>query len=133
MRITLRIFLVFVCLFMSDVATAKGNSSFNSEISHVAGGAVAAGALVAISDYYWPEIDRAWVGFGISSVVGTLAELDQYIRDDNSAKEALLDAGSHILGSAIGAYITDQYFLRPVVHLDAGKGTYVGISASFRF
>lgn len=133
MRVTLRALLVFVFLMMSEMVIAKGNSSFNSEISHVAGGAVAAGALVAVSDHYWPEMDRAWVGFGISSIVGTLAELDQYLKDDNSAQEALLDAASHVLGSAIGAYITDQYFLRPVVRLDAGKGTYVGISASFRF
>ncbi|MBV7316298.1 hypothetical protein [Shewanella sp. NIFS-20-20] len=126
-------YVLFLALCLPFMTMAKGNSSFNSEISHVAGGAVMAGAVVALSDHYWPQYNRAWVGFGVSALIGTLAELNQYSRNENSIEEALLDATSHALGSAIGAYLTDQYILSPVIKPDIKQGTFVGVQASFRF
>ena len=129
----LRIVFILGLLLFSSGSKAQGNNSFSSEVSHFAGGMVAAGAMVVVSDYYWPEQNRAWLGFTVSAVAGGLAELYQYSRDENTAENALLDAASHALGSAVGAYITDQYILSPVIRVDEGKGTFVGLRASFVF
>ncbi|MCE9687270.1 hypothetical protein LZP73_13820 [Shewanella sp. AS16] len=120
-------------IFLSCISgQAMANNSFNSEACHAAGGAVMAGTLVWVSDKYWPEQDRAWVGFSLSTAAGVLSQYYEYNRGSNSAQEALIDAAAHTLGSALGAYVTDGYWLTPVIKPEAG-GRYVGIDINFRF
>jgi hypothetical protein len=45
----------FIFLLISLNTQAQGNSSFNSEISHFAGGAFSAAVTVVIIDKYFPE------------------------------------------------------------------------------
>ena len=125
-----RLILVICLMGLSSQATAS--NEFNSELSHAVGGAAMAGAVVWISDSYWPEYNRAWVGFSVSSALGVLVQYHEYDKGTNSASEALLDAAAHTLGSAVGAYITDGYWLTPVIKPEH-DGTYVGIDVSLRF
>ncbi|QYJ82910.1 MULTISPECIES: hypothetical protein [Shewanella] len=113
-------------------AQASASNGFNSEASHAAGGAAMAGALVWASDAWTPQYDRAWVGFSVSAAIGILVQYHEYDKGTNTASEALLDAASHTLGAAIGAYVTDGYLLSPVVKPEPG-GSYVGVDLSFRF
>ena len=110
------------------------NDSRNSEISHVIGGAVMAGAITAVVDQYYPEYkaNRGMIGFGISSAA-ILAEsgVEYAIRGD--AKGQALDAISHIAGSALGAFITDKYILAPVINDSPVEGKYVGLTLQHSF
>jgi len=121
--------LLVLALLASPV---KANNSFNSEFSHAVGGVAMAGAFVWASDTWWPEYNRAWVGFIGSTAVGAISQYYEYNRGTNTGKEALLDAVSHTLGSAIGAYITDRYFLTPVI-IPEPQGTYVGLTVNFHY
>lgn len=126
-----KIILIISALLFSTQSHADGSINTNSELSHVFGGALTAGALVAISDNYWPEYDRAWVGFTVSAVAGGLSQYYEYARGTNDFRNAFADALSHAVGSAIGAYITDQYLLLPVIQ-QTNTDTYVGVSIQFR-
>lgn len=110
------------------VSCLYGNDSFDSEFSHFAGGAVMAGGITAIVDSYYPEYrsDRGMIGFGISSVAIVVEQGIEVILNGN-ARGQLLDAVSHIAGSALGAYITDQYILTPVIKDSAIEGKYIGL------
>ncbi|QYJ85785.1 hypothetical protein K0I73_16675 [Shewanella mesophila] len=123
--------IVLACL-MDFCGQATASNGLNSELSHAAGGAAMAGAFVWMSDSYLPEYDRAWVGFSVSTAFGILVQYHEYDKGTNSASEALLDAAAHTLGSAVGAYVTDGYWLAPVIKPER-EGTYVGIDVSFRF
>ncbi|MFT6927426.1 MAG: hypothetical protein ACJAZP_003060 [Psychromonas sp.] len=109
----------FIFLLISLNTQAQGNSSFNSEIGHFAGGAVSAGITVVIVDRYVPEQNSAWVEFAINSAVYSLIEYRQYQLGDNSAS----DAGCLItyVGAAIGAYSTGKYIVSPTVALEANN------------
>lgn len=122
---------MLVALLLAQPALA-GNGA-KSELSHAAGGAIIAGAITAISEDYWPERDRAWVGFTISSVAGVLGQWVEYNDGKNDKDEAALDAAFHVMGSAIGAYVTDNYILMPVVKPQASGDTYMGVTALVRF
>ncbi|WP_220493749.1 hypothetical protein [Shewanella sp. SG41-4] len=126
-----KIILLLLALLFSTQSHANGSISFNSEISHAFGGAVTAGAIVAISDDFWPNYDRAWMGFTISTVVGSISQYYEYAQGENDFRNAFADALSHALGSAIGAYVTDKYILLPVIHT-TDKETYMGLSIQFR-
>lgn len=128
-----RIIAFFIFLLISLNTQAQGNSSFNSEIGHFAGGVFSAGVIVVIVDRYFPEQNSAWVGFALNSAVYSLIEYRQYHLGDNSASDALLDASSHALGAAIGAYLTDKYIITPTVALEANNSFYTGINIAVNF
>lgn len=120
-------------LLLSSPATVQAYDGWGSELSHAAGGMALAGAITAIADHYQME-NRAMVGFGVSSALSILAEGYQLATDkDAKTSSSLLDIGAHIAGSAIGAMITDRYWLSPVVHKDLAGGHYVGIAAEIRY
>lgn len=73
------------------------------------------------------------MGFALSSTVSALLEYRQYHLGDNSASDALLDASSHALDAAIGAYLTDKYIITPTVALEANNNVYTGLNIAFNF
>lgn len=127
----IRVFALVGLMLIASTVTAANNPS--SQLSHVAGGALLAGAVTAIADKYWPDYDRAWTGFTVSTVAGVLSQLYEYSDGTNDANDALLDAASHALGSAIGAYVTHEYILMPVVKKEPSGGTYMGVNAIVKF
>lgn len=112
----------------------NANDSFNSEFSHFAGGAVMAGGITAVVDHYYPEYrsDRGMIGFGISSAVIIVEQGVEGALHGNVHGQ-ILDAASHIAGSALGAYITDQYILSPVMQNSASEGKYIGLNVQHTF
>ncbi|MFT6985340.1 MAG: hypothetical protein ACJAT7_001149 [Psychromonas sp.] len=126
-----KIILFVLLLLFSTQSNANGSMNVNSQLSHAFGGAITAGALVAISDNYWPEYDRAWMGFTISTVAGGLSQYYEYARGTNDFRNAFADTLAHALGSAIGAYVTDRYILLPVIS-KTDTETYMGVSIQFR-
>lgn len=81
------------------------NDSFNSEFSHFAGGTAMAGGITLLSDYYRPQDDAFWMGFGLSSLAGVLGEGIEWAR---GGRFSALDAGSHMAGSLLGAFTVDR-------------------------
>ncbi|MDD2839482.1 MAG: hypothetical protein AB7U44_06295 [Sulfuricurvum sp.] len=100
-------------------------NSFNSELSHFGGGVVLAGAITAIADHYNPE-DRARIGFYTSTIAFAIKEAITTAKDGHAAGN-LLDVAAHAAGSALGATITDQYLLTPVIRNDKTEGSFFGI------
>ncbi len=127
---TLKIFIISVLSILS----LNASDGFNSEASHFAGGAVIAGGVTAIVDNYYPEYksDRGMIGFGVSSIYIIAEQSIEYAVNGN-AKSQLMDAAAHILGSALGAYITDKYILLPVIKDSSTDGKYVGLNVQHRF
>lgn len=119
---------------MMLAVTLNANDSFNSELSHFTGGAVMAAGITAVVDHYYPEYreDRGMIGFGISSAAVVAEQGVEYALHGN-ARGQLLDAASHIAGSALGAYLTDQYILSPVVQNSASEGQYIGLNIQHTF
>ncbi|MFT7053079.1 MAG: hypothetical protein ACJAU1_000631 [Psychromonas sp.] len=128
-----RVTAFFIFLLISFNTQAQGNSSFNNEIGHFAGGVFSAGITVVIIDKYFPEQNSAWVGFALNSAVYSLIEYRQYHLGDNSASDALLDAASHALGAAIGSYLTGKYIITPTVAFEANNSVYTGIKIAVDF
>ena len=126
----LKIFIISVLSILS----LNASDGFNSEASHFAGGAVIAGGVTAIVDNYYPEYksDRGMIGFGVSSIYIIAEQSIEYAVNGN-AKSQLMDAAAHILGSALGAYITDKYILLPVIKDSSTDGKYVGLNVQHRF
>ncbi|MDD2951148.1 MAG: hypothetical protein PHU29_10200 [Sulfuricurvum sp.] len=116
------------------VSTLGANEGFNSEFSHFVGGAVMAGGITAVVDRYYPEYrsDRGMIGFEVSSIAIVAEQGIEYAMHGN-ARGQLLDAASHIAGSALGAYVTDQYILSPVVQNSASEGKYIGLNLQHTF
>jgi len=124
-------FLIASALMITQL---QANDSFNSEISHVVGGAVIAGGITAMVDRYYPEYrnDRGMIGFGVSSIAMIVFEsVTIAVRGD--AKGQLLDIASHITGSAFGAFVSDGYILSPIVHNSPVEGKYVGLALQHSF
>lgn len=126
----LKLFIISAC----SVLALHASNSVNSEASHFVGGAVMAGGITAVVDQYYPEYksERGMLGFEISSVAIIVEQSIEYAINGN-AKGQLFDAASHILGSALGAYITDKYILLPVVKDSSTDGKYVGLSVQHSF
>jgi hypothetical protein len=105
---------------------------FNSEAAHFAFGAVMGGGITAVVDNYFPEYreHRAMIGFGVSSVGAVLESAYEYSINGNGKNQAI-DALSHIAGSALGAYVTDEYILEPVVQTSGSEGRYIGINLKY--
>lgn len=111
------------------ISTASANESFSSEFSHFAGGAVMAGGIAAAVDSYYPEYkqDRGAIGFYVSSAAIIVEQsIEAAVKGNVSGQ--LLDAASHIAGSALGAYISDKYLLTPVVKTAGKEGNFFGLS-----
>ena len=83
-----------------------------SELSHAAGGAVIAGAVTKMAE---DSPNRAWIGFGVSTAFGVLAQGYEMSVQNAKFAPSLLDATSHAVGAALGAWGTDKYFLTPIV------------------
>lgn len=113
--------LVFtLCLYAS---TVQANDSLNSELSHVAGGAAMGAGFTYLADYYGEKELRGWIGFGTAAGIGVLGEAIELA--SGNGEFSALDAGSNALGAAIGAFVTDQWVLMPVVN---SRDHYVGIT-----
>jgi len=70
------------------------------------------------------------IGFGVSSVGAVLESAYEYSINGNGKNQAI-DALSHIAGSALGAYVTDEYILEPVVQTSGSEGRYIGINLKY--
>lgn len=125
---------VLVISSLMVAATLNANDSFNSEFSHLAGGAVLAGGITAVVDHYYPEYrsDRGMIGFGISSAAIAAEQGIEYALHGNGRGQ-LIDIASHVAGSAVGAFVTDQYILSPVLQNSASEGKYLGMSLQHTF
>lgn len=125
-------FLIFCNIML--IKPLYANESLNSEISHVTGGLLLAGGITMAVDHYYPEHrdKRGMIGFKISSTAAIAEQLIEYAVHGNG-KGQLLDATAHILGSAIGARITDKYILMPVVKNSSGDRQYIGVSFQYAF
>lgn len=127
-------FYKIVFVFLMGLSSVSANDSFNSEISHVIGGAVMAGGITAVVDSYYPEYkaDRGMIGFGVSSLsIIAFESVTVALRGD--AKGQLLDVASHIVGSAFGAFVTDTFILSPVVENSTSEGKFIGLRAGVSF
>ncbi len=120
-------------VLFSAQANAKGSSSLNSELSHVAGGGAFTVGISLLTEKYWPEQNSTWVGFTVSSAFGILSQYYEYDHGTNTASEAALDALSHVVGSAIGAYISEEYLITPEISPEPDGGTSLGIALHFDF
>lgn len=127
---SLKIFIISAC----SILALNASDGFTSEASHFAGGAVMAGGITAVVDSYYPEYksERGMLGFEISSIAIIAEQSVEYAINGN-ARGQLLDALSHIAGSALGAFVTDKYFLLPVIKDSASDGKYVGLNVQHNF
>lgn len=127
---TVKIFIISAC----TVLALHANDSLSSEASHFVGGAVMAGGATAIVNQYYPnyQFERGMIGFTVSSVAIIAEQSIEYAINGN-ARGQLLDAVSHIAGSALGAFITDKYILLPVIKESANEGKYFGLAVHHNF
>lgn len=116
------------------ITQLEANTSVSSEMSHFVGGAVMAGGIAAVVDSYYPEYkeNRRMIGFWISSAA-VIAEQGVEYALHGDAKGQALDAISHMAGSALGAFVTDQYILSPVIKDSSTTGNYVGLTLQRSF
>jgi hypothetical protein len=117
--------IAIVTLYATD---GYANNSVASEMSHVAGGVVMAGGITAVVDRYSPEYreNRGMIGFGVSTVAVFAEQGVEYALNGDAGGQ-LLDATSHMIGSALGAWVTDRFILSPVVTNSSAKGKYIGL------
>jgi len=127
-RPMIKFFFLGIVLLMTHLSA---NNSFNSEISHVAGGVVMASAITAVADHY-PEYrnNRGIIGFGVSSASIVFFE-SVSIASNGDAKGQFIDIVSHIVGSALGAAATDSYLLSPVIQTSTMEGNYLGLKLEY--
>ncbi|GAA4498460.1 hypothetical protein [Pseudaeromonas paramecii] len=104
----------------------SANDSFNSELSHFAGGAAMAGGISLLSHHYYPEQDAFWMGFGLSSLAGVLGEGAQWA---SGGRFSALDAGSHMAGSLLGATTVEHLYIQPDLY--RAQEHYVGLQARY--
>lgn len=72
------------------------------------------------------------IGFLFSSAA-IIVEQGIEVALHGNAKGQALDTISHIAGSALGAFVTDQYILSPVVNNSSAEGKYVGLALQHSF
>ena len=123
-------FIIGLCAGLLLSGQAYANESLSSELSHAAGGAVLAGGLTYLADKYSdnPE-NRGWFGFGVSSLAFVVVELVV----SGNTYGSRLDMGSHILGSAVGAFVTDKWILQPVIRQENAVSSYFGVETRINF
>lgn len=120
------IILYFSLLFCGQASAYNGLSS---ELSHVAGATVVSGGITFLADKYSAHKEqRAWIGFGVSSLFFTVVELY-----DGNTYDNRLDIASDIVGSAVGAFVTDKWILKPVVKRENSGSSYIGLETKFTF
>ena len=112
----------------------EANNSVGSEMSHVIGGVVMAAGITAVVDQYYPEYqkERGMIGFGVSSAVIVLEQAVEVALHGDASGQAL-DALAHIAGSALGAYVTDEYVLSPIISHSAIEGNIIGLNFQASF
>ncbi len=116
------------------ITQLEANTSVSSEMSHFVGGAAMAGGITAVVNSYYPEYkeNRGMLGFWISSAAVAVEQVVEYAVHGD-AKGQALDAISHIAGSALGAFVADQYILSPVIKDSSTTGNYVGLTLQRSF
>jgi hypothetical protein len=119
--------------FLAINSLSYGNMSVNSEMSHLVGGAVMAGAISYTVDKYYPQEreNQENIAFWTSSLL-MIAESTVEYKLHGEGRNQSIDAISHIIGSAIGAYATSQYLLVPSIHKDKEEIT-VGLQLKSSF
>lgn len=70
----------------------------------------------------------AWIGFGASSLLFATIELGQ-----SNSYSNRLDVASHMLGSAMGAFATEKWILRPFVKRENSARPYMGVETELHF
>lgn len=107
-------------LLMLLPCAAGASDGLTSELSHAAGGALLAGVVTRA---YSDSEHRAWIGFAVSATGIVLAE-QRGLASSVAAevKSARLDVTYHVVGAALGAWVTDRYVLLPIV-----TPSYVGV------
>jgi len=123
--------LIFLILMVSNLSHA--NSNVNSEMSHLVGGIAVAGAITYGVDKFYPEYkeNRAQIGFWVSTLGMVIESAIEYKLHGEGQNQAL-DATAHAIGSAIGAYTTEQYLIMPRVQ-KTDKETIVGLQLKSSF
>ena len=97
-----------------------------SELSHAAGGALLAGGFTAVGDKYSPE-HRKLIGFSASTALVLIGEGIQ-MAEGEEFSSSLQDIVAHVIGAGIGMFVTDKYFLMPVIKRDyVGDKTFTGL------
>jgi hypothetical protein len=111
------VFFVFLTLLASPLCHAS--DGFYSEMSHAIGGA----AMASYITYKYSDSEhRSWIGFGLSTAIGVVAQNYEISKSGNRSSQQL-DMVAHALGSALGAWYTDKYVLVPLV-----QKNYIGLT-----
>ena len=114
----------------SFIATgAQANDGLTSELSHGAGGLAWGSVTTLLVSDRWPE-NRALIGFGVALSAGLVGEIYDHSRGYGFSS---LDVVATAVGGAIGAYVTDKFFLVPVMEKPQQGGRYLGVVARYRF
>lgn len=134
MKISTTLFCSLIAIITLYTADGYANDSIQSEMSHAVGGVVMAGGITWAVDRYYPEYreNRGMIGFGVSTVAIFAEQGVEYALHGNAGGQ-LLDATSHMIGSALGAWVTDRFILSPVVTNSSSKGQYFGLQARGSF
>ncbi len=122
--------MAILCAGLLFCGQANAYDGWSSELSHAAGGAVVAGEITFLADKYSSHREnRAWIGFGVSSLLFTAVELTT----QGSSYGNRLDIASHVIGSAVGAFATDKWILKPVVKRENAVSAYFGVETRLTF
>lgn len=116
--------LLAACL---TAAAAAADDFSPDKRSHFVGGVLLGGLGAKVADYYVPD-HRFLVGTALGTLPGLCIEIAD---STNSSGFSGGDLLADFLGAAIGAYITDSFILRPVVHTDKDK--FVGMEIGKQF
>ena len=123
--------IILLGLALLFTAPARSYDGLTSELGHAAGGMAVGGVTTWAVSELWPENReyRALIGFGAAALVGVLDELhDRQKGYGFSARDVAWAAA----GGALGAFVTDRFFLAPVASRSQ-SGNYVGVVAQYRF
>ncbi|ADN08200.1 hypothetical protein [Sulfurimonas autotrophica] len=125
--------ILFICGVIMSMQLHATDDTLSSEGSHFLGGtALGAGATAVVNQFDEYKQNRKIIGFGISAVYGVVDQTIQYIEDGNAGGQ-LLDLGAHLLGSALGAWVADEYILSPIVQESETEGKYLGLAMNYSF
>ena len=118
------------CLF---APTAAATDSATNHLARTAGG-IATGAFATIIADRMEVRERGWAGFFASSAIGIGVAAAQKGGSGNGQTSSFgSNLVAHIVGSAIGAFVTDGFLLRPVVSRDFAGRNVVGVYAALNF
>lgn len=129
---TLLAILTFLAACLFAPAAAATDAATN-HFARAAGG-IATGAFATIIADRMEVRERGWAGFFASSAIGVgIAAVQK--GDSGSGQTSSFGSNliAHIVGSAIGAFVTDGFLLRPSVSRDFAGRNVVGVYASLTF